>query len=144
MSKKHGAGKFILGAAIGAGLGLLFAPKKGSVTRAELKESFDNLLDQIKNIDKDDVKKEFDKKVESIKADLEDLDKEKALEIAKEKAGEVKDKVDELVELAVEKGTPVLKKTASDLRAKAIVVTKDVLKKLQKAQKDSEEEYFVL
>ena len=140
MSKKHGAGKFILGAAIGAGLGLLFAPKKGSVTRAELKESFDNLLDQIKNIDKDDVKKEFDKKVESIKADLEDLDKEKALEIAKEKAGEVKDKVDELVELAVEKGTPVLKKTASDLRAKAIVVTKDVLKKLQKAQKDSEEE----
>ena len=28
MSKKSGVGKFIAGAAIGAGLGILFAPKK--------------------------------------------------------------------------------------------------------------------
>ena len=30
MSKKSGFGKFFAGAALGAGLGLLFAPKKGS------------------------------------------------------------------------------------------------------------------
>ena len=30
---KKGLGKFILGAGIGAGLGLLFAPKAGSETR---------------------------------------------------------------------------------------------------------------
>ena len=40
MSKKNsGLGKFIAGLAIGAGLGVLFAPKSGSETRAELKAS---------------------------------------------------------------------------------------------------------
>ena len=37
MSKK-GAGKFVLGAAVGAGLGLLFAPKKVKDLRADLKK----------------------------------------------------------------------------------------------------------
>ena len=40
-NKKSGLGKFIAGATIGVGMGLLFAPKKGSETREEL-----NLLEQ--------------------------------------------------------------------------------------------------
>ena len=39
--KKKGFGKFLLGAAVGAGIGILFAPKKGSETRRELKEKLD-------------------------------------------------------------------------------------------------------
>ena len=36
MSKKSGLGKFLAGAAIGVGLGILFAPKSGAETRKEL------------------------------------------------------------------------------------------------------------
>ena len=50
MSKKKGFGKFLLGAGIGAGLGLLFAPKKGSETRADLKAKLDEFTKKVKEI----------------------------------------------------------------------------------------------
>ena len=86
--KKSGLGKFLAGAAIGAGLGVLFAPKKGSETRKELKQKFDELLAKAKEIDIDEVKETIENKIEEIKAELEDLDKEKVLKIAKKKAKE--------------------------------------------------------
>ena len=130
MSKKSGLGKFVLGAAVGAGLGVLFAPKKGSETRTMLKAKLDELVEQVKNIDVDEVKKEFDLKVNEIRMELVDLDKEKALDIAKEKANDLKIKSQELYDLAVEKGTPVLKKTAKDLLENVVKVSKDTIKKL--------------
>ena len=130
MSKK-GTGKFVLGAAIGAGLGLLFAPKKGKELRKDLKDKIDEVVEHIKSLDKDDVKKEFDKKIKEIQKELKDLDKEKVLKIAKQKGVDIKKKADELVDLAVEKGTPILKKAAEELRDKAVDVTKEVTKKLE-------------
>ena len=64
-----------------------------------------------------------------------DFIKEKALKIAKQKAADIKKKSEELVNLAVEKGTPVLQKAADEVRQKAIVVVKEVLKRLEKEEK---------
>ena len=130
MSKKSGLGKFVIGAAVGAGLGVLFAPKKGSETRTMLKAKLDELVEQVKKIDVDEVKKEFDLKVNEIRMELVDLDKEKALDIAKEKANDLKIKSQELYDLAVEKGTPVLKKTAKEILENVVKVSKDTIKKL--------------
>ena len=130
-NKKSGLGKFLAGIGIGAGLGILFAPKSGEETRRELKKKIDDFVVALKEVDINEVKDEFLKKVDEIKKDLEDLDKEKVMKIAQEKAEALKDKAAELVQLAKDKGTPVLEGIADDLRIKAINVTKDVLKKLE-------------
>ena len=78
MSKK-GWGKFALGAGIGAGLGLLFAPKAGSETRKELKVKIDDLVAKAKELDMNDVTNQVEEKIREIKKDLKDLDKEKVL-----------------------------------------------------------------
>lgn len=133
--KKSGMGKFLAGAAIGAGLGILFAPRKGSETRRILKEKMDYLINQVKNIDMDEVKEAIEEKIEELKEELADLDKEKVLQLAQDKANQIKEKANDLVELAVEKGTPVLQKAADDVRQQAIKVVKEVLKKLEKTEK---------
>ena len=131
MSKDgKGIGKFVVGAALGAGLGILFAPKKGSETRELLKKKMTELTNHIKNIDVEEVKDEFEKKVNEIRMELVDLDKEKVLEIAKEKCNDLKVKTQELVELAKDKGTPVLRETAKDLLETVVKVSKETIKKL--------------
>lgn len=130
MNKKS-AGKFALGAVVGAGLGLLFAPKPGKELRKDLKNKMDDLITKAKEIDPGELKEEFDKKIAEIKKELEHLDKEKVLKIAKKKGTEIKKKADELVDLAIEKGTPVLKNAAEEVREKAVQVTKEVLNKLE-------------
>ena len=132
MSKNKGLGKLFAGLAIGAGLGVLFAPINGEELRADLKVKIDDLMKKAKDLDKDEVKDTIESKIEEIKSELEDLDKEKVAKIAKKKAKQIQDMANELVDYAVEKGTPVLENAANSVRKKAIDVTKDVLKKLEK------------
>ena len=79
--KKKTAAALLGGAAIGAGLGILFAPKSGKETRAELKEKLDDLVNKAKEVDLDDVKEYVVRKSEEIEVALKDLDKERLYSI---------------------------------------------------------------
>lgn len=133
--KKKSYGKFVLGALVGAGVGVLFAPKAGSETRKELKEKMSVLLKKVKEIDIEEVKENIYLKVDEIKEELSDLDREKILKIAKKKGNDIKEKCEELVQLAKDKGTPVLENAANEVREKAIETVKEVLNKLEEADK---------
>ncbi len=133
---KNGFGKFLAGAAVGAGLGLLFSPKSGEDNRKDLKAKLDELMEQLKGVKAEDVKDYFEMKVAEIKKDLAELDGEKVLEVAKEKGELVRDKVDELAVQAKEKATPAIEKTISEVREKVIDFLKTTTKKLEKQAKE--------
>lgn len=127
-----GIGKFLTGVVVGAGLGVLFAPKSGSETRADLKVKIDELITKAKDIDVDEVKEEVIKKSKEIKKELAELDSEKVKKIAKVKAKEIEKKAEDLYKYAVKKGTPVVQDLADDVRVKALEVVKEVEAKLEK------------
>ncbi len=135
MSKKSGLGKFIAGAAIGAGLGLLFAPDSGENTRKVLKRKLEDLISKAKEVDLDEVKDELLYKVETLQAELATLDKEKVQKIALEKAEVIKAKAEDLYKYALEKGTPVVEKAADEVRKQALKVVKEIEKKLESDKK---------
>ena len=105
-------GKFLLGAGVGLGLGFLFAPKSGKETRKDLAKSLNELVDKAKDIDVEEVKNAI---------------------IVKSK--EVKIKAQELVDLAVEKGTPVVEKTAKEVKSKTAEILKTAANKLEEPEK---------
>ena len=128
MSKKEksgGFGKFLGGLAVGAGLGILFAPDKGENTRKVLSKKIEELIAQLKEVDMDEVKDELLYKVETLQADLKELDKEKAKDL------------EDIYEYAVEKGTPVVEQAADEVRKQALKVVKEIEKKLESDTKKS-------
>lgn len=125
-------GSFAFGAALGAGLGVLFAPRKGSETREMLKVELDEFLMNLKEIDANEVKKSIEDKISEIKAEIKALDKEKVLDIANQKGEQLKKKAAELVTLAKEKGTPVLQDIALSVMTKTNEVIEENISKLEK------------
>ena len=135
MSKKRGLGKFICGAIVGSILGVLFAPKKGSETRKELREKLEEFIKVAREIDIEELKAKVEEKVEEIREELDGLDGEKVIKIAKKKAIVLREKTEELVDMLIEKGTPVLIKAAEEVRKKVNLAADDIIKRLEKGDK---------
>ena len=134
MSKRRGGG-LLTGLLIGGGLGILFAPKKGSETRKDLMKKLNELADKVKNIEIEDVKTNISEKIDSLKAELMTLDGEKIGAIARKQALNIKTKAEELYNLAKEKGTPVLQKAAAEVRDKTIELLNKAADKLEDTKK---------
>ena len=60
--------KLIFGAAIGAAIGILFAPNKGSITRRKLRWKGNQIKDKI-----NDLKDAINEKIDTLKEDAEDM-----------------------------------------------------------------------
>ena len=101
MSSKTGNSVLALlaGAAIGVGLGILFAPDKGSKTREKMKDGFDDLKDQAKSkwdSLEEETKEKFSKSKEDLIETVEDLlsnssyKAEEAITFLEEKLAELK------------------------------------------------------
>ena len=78
-------GHFLTGALIGVGLGILLAPRAGSETREDLRKSFKNLTDSIKNIDIEATKALFLDKLSEIQTNLSTIDAKEAVSTIQEK-----------------------------------------------------------
>ncbi len=129
--RKGGFGKFLGGLALGAGLGLLFAPESGEKTRKNLQKKLDEVVKKVRDLDPEEVKDEILYKVEELQAELASLDKEKVQAVAMKKANELKTKAEELYKYAIEKGTPVVEKATDDVRRQALKVVKEIENKLK-------------
>ena len=70
-------------------------------------------------------------KVNELQEQLKDLDKEKVLKIAKQKAKKIQKKAEELYKLAIEKGTPALEKSTKELKEATANALKKIVAKLE-------------
>ena len=134
MSKKR---NFFLGAGVGLALGLLFAPKSGKETREDLTRMLKDLVEKAKEIDVEEVKNAIIVKTKELQNTIRDLDKETAKQLIIDKSREVKIKAQELVDLAVEKGTPIVEKTAKKVKSKTAELLKSTAEKLEEPKKNS-------
>lgn len=89
-------GRFIAGIGIGAVIGMLLAPKKGSELRGDLKVKSQELYDKAQNMTKEDVEALVNKTIEEIKDAIDEFDVEDFKETTGTKLNDVKVKLEEL------------------------------------------------
>ena len=90
--------KFLLGLGIGVAAGLLFAPKKGSELREDIKNESLKAYDTVKNISKEDIEVAIGTTIETVKKSIDEFDLDEFKGSTKEKLAELEKKLEEFAE----------------------------------------------
>ena len=132
--------RFLTGLIVGGAAGVLFAPKKGAETRAELAKNIKVLLDSLKEEmtkidDFDEIDFNLEDKIIEIKNDLTELDKIKIKRIAVKQAEKIKEKSESIYQTVRTKGTPIMEKIANNIRLKSAELLYNLADNLEKTNK---------
>ena len=149
-------GKFIAGIGIGTIVGMLFAPKKGSELREDLKEKSQELYDKAQNITKEDVETLVNNTIEEIKLAIDEFDMEEFKDTTSTKLSEVKGELEELAnsvkssdeyanfKASVTKISDEMTSKLNEIKDKIQDKDFDALKELDDAMDDIEDELDVI
>lgn len=88
-------GKFIFGLGLGAVAGLLFAPKKGSELREDIKNESLKAYENVKSMSKEDVEAVLGQTIETVKKSVDEFDVDEFKVSAKARLSELEDKLEE-------------------------------------------------
>ncbi len=119
------------GAVIGGTLGVLFAPAKGSETRAKIKESFTDLKVKLQGLDKEDIKAYIEKKLDELDIEITKLDTEVEYKKAKKQAKKVIKKINKLINYTKKKGMEDFEDLVEELKEKAFEISEEILTDLE-------------
>lgn len=128
--------KLKIGAALGTGaiigglLGVLFAPKKGSETREQIKMSFINLKDKLMNVDEESIKRHIEKKLDCIDVELAKLEMIDSYKKATKQAKKVVKQINKLINYTKKKGMSEFEDLILDLKDKAAEISEEILTNL--------------
>ena len=86
-------GKFIFGLGLGALAGVLMAPKKGSETREDIKNTATKRYEKVKNMSKEDVQAMIGETIENVKKTVDEFDSEAFKASTKEKIVQLQEKL---------------------------------------------------
>ena len=112
---KGGLGKFIVGACIGLGIGLLIATKPGKETREDIKKKFKELEEKFRSLDLTELKEGAIDKLEVLKEKISNLDSDKITDFTKEKISDIKEGLKDLSKSVKKKSIPVIKRIVDDI-----------------------------
>ena len=122
---------FITGIFVGAGLGLVLAPKSGKETRKDIANKAKELKNKAKNIDLDDIREFVVEKSADIEEKLSKLSKEKVLKDAKKLAKVIEKDMTNLCNSVKGIKEDVMQDSIELLKEKTAKTIEKVLKKLK-------------